>query len=114
MTYQIRHLTDDFAVTGQLSADDIPAIAAQGFKTLINNRPDGEAGPAQPPSEDIERAARAAGLAYVYLPVVSGRLTPADAVAMKQALAAAPTPVLAFCRSGARSANLYVMAQTAP
>jgi uncharacterized protein (TIGR01244 family) len=113
MTFQIRQLTDDFAVTGQLVAEDIPAIAAQGFKTLINNRPDGEAGSAQPPGQAIEEAARAAGLAYVYLPVISGRLTPADAVAMKQALATAPGPVLAFCRSGARSANLYAMAQSA-
>ena len=114
MTFQIRQLTDDFAVTGQLSAEDIPAVAAQGFKTLINNRPDGEAGSAQPSGKTIEDAARAAGLAYVYLPVISGGLTPADAVAMKQALATAPGPVLAFCRSGARSARLYAMAQTPP
>jgi uncharacterized protein (TIGR01244 family) len=114
MTYQIRRLTDDFAVAGQLSVDDIPAIAAQGLKTLINNRPDGEGGGAQPPGASIEQAARAAGLGYIYLPVVSGALTAAQAVALKQALAKAPAPVLAFCRSGARSANLYMMAQTAP
>ncbi len=84
-----------------------------GFATLINNRPDGEGGSGQPTSHDIELAALAAGLHYVYLPVVAGAITPAQALAMRQALANAPVPVLAFCRSGARSAQLYALAQAA-
>jgi uncharacterized protein (TIGR01244 family) len=113
MAATIRPLNASFAVTGQLTPDDIPGIAAQGFATLINNRPDGEGGGSQPPSSSIEQAARAAGLNYVYLPVVSGAISPAQAEAMRQALATVPPPVLAFCRSGARSAQLYSLAQTA-
>lgn len=113
MTIAIRPLNPAFAVTAQLSVADIAAVAAQGFATLINNRPDGEGGSNQPLSRDLEQAAKAAGLHYVYLPVVSGAITPEQALAMKQALANEPAPVLAFCRSGARSSQLYGLAQTA-
>jgi uncharacterized protein (TIGR01244 family) len=110
MTIATRALTPAFAVAAQLSAADMPAAAAQGFKTIINNRPDGEGGGSQPLSAEMQRAAQAAGLHYVYLPVVSGALTPADVQAMRNALASAPAPVLAFCRSGARSAQLHGLA----
>lgn len=113
MAAPIRYLNAAFAVTAQLTVGDVPGLAAQGFTALINNRPDGEGGSAQPLSRDIEQAARTADLHYVYLPVVSGAITPAQAVAMRQALATALAPVLAFCRSGARSAQLYQLAQTA-
>lgn len=70
---------------------------------MINNRSDGQGGNTQP-SAEIERSARALGLNFIYnLPVavVIGVITPA--LAMREALTSAPTPVLAFCRSGARS-----------
>ena len=105
-----RSLTSTFSVAAQLSPADLPAMAAQGFKTVINNRPDGEGGDAQPLSADLQQAALAAGLHYVYLPVVSGAVTPANVGALRDALASAPVPVLAFCRSGARSAQLHSLA----
>ena len=113
MAAPIRNLSTDFAVTGQLSPQDLGEVAARGFGTVINNRPDGEGGSDQPPSGELERAARAAGLHYVHLPVVSGAITPEQAAAMRQALSTAPGPVLAFCRSGARSAKLFELAQSA-
>ena len=85
--------------------------ALQGFKTIINNRPDGEGGGAQPTSPEMERAATVAGLHYVYLPVVSGSITPEQVQAMHKVLITAPKPTLAFCRSGARSAQLFGLAQ---
>ena len=113
MNAPTRYLNATLAVAGQLTVDDIPGVAAQGFATLINNRPDGEGGSAQALSRDIEQAARAAGLHYVYLPVIAGAITPAQALAMREALATAPAPVLAFCRSGTRSAQLYALAEAA-
>ena len=112
MPLNIRHLGPGFAVTGQITPQDLPEVAALGFATVINNRPDGEAGD-QPPSDEVSRAARAAGLHYVHLPVAGGTITPAQATAMREARAAAPGPVLAFCRSGARSGKLYELAQSA-
>ena len=109
----IRQVNSAFSVAGQLTADDITAVVEQGFAALINNRPDGEGGSAQALSRDIEQAALAAGLHYVYLPVTAGAITPAQALAMREALAIAPGPVLAFCRSGTRSAQLYKLAEVA-
>ncbi len=109
----IRQVNAAFSVAGQRKIGDLAAVAAQGFATLINNRPDGEGGSAQPLSRDIEQAALAAGLHYVYLPVVPCAITPAQALAMRETLASAPAPVLAFCLSGNRSAQLYTLAQAA-
>ncbi|NBQ86262.1 MAG: TIGR01244 family phosphatase [Betaproteobacteria bacterium] len=109
MNPRVQYLSDQFAVAAQLGAADVPGVAAQGFRTLVNNRPDGEA-MGQPVHADIEAAARAAGLHYVFLPVIPGAITPDEARAMKQVLTTAPGPVLAFCRSGSRSANLYSLA----
>ena len=109
----MRQVDSAFSVAGQLTADDINAVVEQGFAALINNRPDGEGGSAQALSSDIEKAALAAGLHYVYLPVIAGAITPAQALAMREALAIAPAPVLAFCRSGTRSAQLHKLAVVA-
>lgn len=111
MSLQVIALTPEFAVSPQLSASDFTAVVAQGFATVINNRPDGEGGADQPTSAELERAAKLVGLSYVYLPVVSGSITATQVQGMRNALAAAPGPTLAFCRSGARSAQLYGLAQ---
>jgi uncharacterized protein (TIGR01244 family) len=110
MTLHFKWLSDAVAAAGQISPADIPAIAAHGFKTVINNRPDGEGGPAQPLSAELQRAAEAAGLAYFYLPIVSGQLTPEQVDAMARALQGSGGPVFAFCRSGARTEHLFRLA----
>jgi uncharacterized protein (TIGR01244 family) len=70
---------------------------------LVNNRPDGEE-PGQPAAADIEAAAEAAGIAYRYVPIMRG-IGPADVDAMQEALRDAEGgKLLAFCRSGTRSA----------
>ena len=60
---------------------------------------------------EIEMAAKALGLNYAYLPVVSGQITLEQAQEMARLLETMPGPILAFCRSGARSTNLYMLAQ---
>lgn len=110
MAVPYREIASGVAAAGQISPEDVASIAAQGFRLLINNRPDGEGGPGQPTSAQIEAAARAAGLAYAYIPVVPGQVTPAQVADMAKALAGAPGPVFAFCRSGARTESLVRMA----
>lgn len=98
---QFRRVTDQLSVSPQIGLDDLKAAADQGFKLVINNRPDGEdAG--QPTSAEVEAAARAAGLDYVHIPVRGGP-TPDQVEANYRAVEAAGGPVLAFCRSGTRS-----------
>jgi uncharacterized protein (TIGR01244 family) len=113
MTFPTQTVAPGFSVTAQLSVEQLAQAAAQGFKTVINNRPDGEGGPGQPMSQTFATAAQTHGLHYVYLPVISGAITAEQALAMREVLKSAPQPVLAFCRSGARSAQLYALAHMA-
>jgi uncharacterized protein (TIGR01244 family) len=101
----------DVCVARQLSPDAMAEAARQGFRSVINNRPDFEHGPDQPTSAAMEAAARAAGLEYRYLPVDSGWQSPEEIAAFAALLAELPRPILAFCRSGARSGRLYSAAQ---
>ena len=106
----IRQIADTVCVAPQLDADAMAEVARLGFKSVINNRPDFEHGPDQPTSAAVEAAARAAGLAYRHLPVDGGWQSPEQIAAMAQLLKELPAPVLAFCRSGARSTRLYQQA----
>jgi len=103
-------LTPHISVSPQISPDDVPRLAAAGFVTIINNRPDGEAND-QPPGAEIEAAAKAAGLRYVAIPVDHAGIGPDQLKAMAEALAAADGPVLAYCRSGTRSTHLWALAE---
>jgi uncharacterized protein (TIGR01244 family) len=110
MSLHFKWLSDSVAAAGQISPDEVSAIAAHGFKTIINNRPDGEGGPGQPASHDIAHAAGVAGIQYFHVPVVSGALTVDQVEQTRQILHSAPRPAFLFCRSGARSEHLYVLA----
>ena len=104
-----RRVTDDFSTAPQISVADVAEAARLGFTTIINNRPDGE-DPAQPASAEIEAAAKAAGLAYAFVPVRGGP-GPAEVEAVKEIVDAAEGPVLAFCRSGTRSITTWSIGQ---
>jgi uncharacterized protein (TIGR01244 family) len=100
-------LTESLAVSGQITPQDVPGIAAAGYKVLINNRPDGEEG-AQPSGAAIAAAARAAGLEYHHMPVTAMSFPGPDFEAMSDLLDDPAHPVFAFCRTGTRCANLWV------
>lgn len=99
---------DRLSITPQLAPCDLAAVAAAGFRAVINNRPDHEGGPDQPTSADIEAAARAAGLEYRHLPVHPSEHTAQQALTMTHLADSLPSPVLAFCRTGRRAAALYL------
>lgn len=101
----IRQVSHRFAVAPQIAVDDLPAIYAQGYRHLINNRPDGEE-PGQPTSQEIEAAARKEGMTYAHVPFVGQ--PPAEAV---KAVMAASSKTLAFCRSGTRSVTAWALAE---
>ena len=114
MTLAFTWLASDFATAPQLTPDDVAQAAAAGFRSVVNNRPDFEGGPSQPTSHAMEQAAAAAGLAYAFLPVQSAYQTPAEIARMHELLQQLPKPVLAFCRSGTRTANLFRAAKAMP
>jgi uncharacterized protein (TIGR01244 family) len=96
-----------FVFVRQLTPADIDSAAAAGVRMIVNNRPDGEE-PGQPASAEIEAAARAAGLDYRHIPIAGG-FPPEQVEAMAEALERGP--VLAFCRTGTRSAFLWALAR---
>ncbi|MEI4481667.1 MULTISPECIES: TIGR01244 family sulfur transferase [Phyllobacterium] len=106
----IRQIDDRYAVTGQISPDDVRDIVAAGYGALICNRPDGES-PDQPDFAEIAKVAEKAGIPVYYVPIIAGQLTQDDVDAMASALEQAEGPVLAYCRSGARSTNIYGIVQ---
>ena len=109
-TLPLREVAADVCVAPQLSPEAMAEAARAGFRSVVNNRPDFEHGPDQPTNAQIEAAARAAGLAYRFLPVAGGFQTPEQIEAFALLLNELPRPMLAFCRSGNRSANLYFQA----
>jgi uncharacterized protein (TIGR01244 family) len=101
-------LTSDIAVAPQITADDCARAAAAGFAAIICNRPDGES-PGQPDAAAIAAAAQAAGLRFAHIPVDATGIGEAHITAMAGEIAAGG-PILAYCRSGTRSANLWALA----
>ena len=103
----MRELDDKVLVSGQIRPDEVAALRTQGVTLIINNRPDGEE-PGQPLGAEIEEAATAAGINYRSVPIIRG-IGPADADAMRDAISSSPGKVLAFCRSGTRSALAWAL-----
>lgn len=106
----IRPIDGSIAVSPQIAPEDIAAIKAAGFVAIVNNRPDQEE-PGQPAGAAIRAAAEDAGLAYTAIPITTAGFAQPQVAAMIDALAAAGGPVLAYCRSGTRSCNLWALAQ---
>jgi len=112
MNLPVRSVAPDVCVAPQLTPEAMAEAARAGFRSVVNNRPDFEHGPDQPTNASIEAAARAAGLEYRFLPVAGGFQTPEQIEAFARLLDELPRPLLAFCRSGARSTALFMHAQT--
>ncbi len=107
MSTPITPLSENLAVAPQLGPEDMAALKAAGYRSVIINRPDFEGGESQPASADVIKAGEEAGLTVVYQPVVSGGITPEDVKTFRTHLDSLPTPILAYCRSGTRCTHLY-------
>jgi uncharacterized protein (TIGR01244 family) len=106
---EFRRVTGQLSVSPQISVADVDDAKAQGFAAIINNRPDGESAD-QPAGAEIEAAAKAAGLAYAYIPIV-GAPTKEQVDEARAEIAKAGGPVLMFCRSGTRSIITWSVGQ---
>jgi uncharacterized protein (TIGR01244 family) len=106
----IRKVDDSISVAPQISVEDVAAIKAAGFTAIVNNRPDDEEA-GQISGDAICDAAQAAGLTYAAIPITHAGFSYPQIEAMAEILAGADGPVLAFCRSGTRSCNLWALAE---
>ncbi|MFK7967461.1 MAG: TIGR01244 family sulfur transferase [Burkholderiaceae bacterium] len=107
---RINRVNDSLSVSPQLLPGEMAAVAEAGFKTVINNRPEGEE-PGQPATAEVRAAAEAAGMTFVDIPFTAGMQTAEDVHAFAQALAGNDGPILAYCRSGTRSTTVWAMSQ---
>lgn len=105
----IRKIDTAISVSAQISPEEIPALKEAGFRAIICNRPDGEAAD-QPSFHELAEAADKLGLETRYIPIVAGKVSDEDAASFANALRELPGPVLAYCRSGTRSATLWSLA----
>jgi uncharacterized protein (TIGR01244 family) len=106
----ITEITPEYSVSPQILPEDVAGIAGLGFRSIMCNRPDGES-PGQTPVAEIEAEAKRLGLGFAYVPVVSGRIEEQNVEDFRGALDRLDGPVLAYCRSGTRCQNLWMLAQ---
>jgi uncharacterized protein (TIGR01244 family) len=109
----VQRIDDSISISPQLAPSDMTSLAAAGFRSVINNRPDHEGGADQPTSAQMEAAASAAGLAYAFLPVSPSLQTPEQIDGFRRLLDTLEKPIVAFCRSGTRSGKLVRAAREA-
>jgi len=103
-------LTDALTISPQLATEDFATLAARGVRMMVNNRPDGEES-GQLPAAEAARIAAAHGMAYRHIPVTLAALSENDVAQFERALHEADGPVHAHCKTGVRSATLYVLGE---
>lgn len=108
----IRQVTPRYAVSPQIAPEELEAIKAQGFTTVICNRPDAE-NPPDWQAEAMGAAAKAAGLDFVAIPLTHQTMTPENIARQEEAVAASSGPVLAYCASGTRCTVIWSLARAA-
>ena len=104
----IKKLDDTLSVSAQLSPSDVKEAASAGFEAVICHRPD-EEGEDQPTFETIAAAAREAGIEARHQPIDPTGPSDEEVTAFEKLRRELPGPVLAFCRSGTRSASLWAL-----
>ncbi len=105
MSLPLNYLAPDFAVAPQLTPEHMRDLAANGFRSVVNNRLEQEGG--QPPEVELRAAAAASNLEYERLPVHPAHITIEDVARFAELIERLPRPIVAFCRSGSRSSILY-------
>lgn len=106
----MKQISERLYIGPQLTTEDIRRAKSQSFAAIINNRPDGEE-PGQPSAAENRSVAEGEQLGYSYIPVTAGQISEGQVRAFQEALSQADGPVLAHCKTGTRSAILYVIGE---
>lgn len=107
---EIRPITPRYAVSPQISVEDVPAIVEAGFTKVICNRPNAEVSPDQQ-FEAIGDAVRAAGLEFEVLELTHQTMTPENVALQRDMAEGCSGPVLAYCASGTRCSVVWALGQ---
>ena len=103
-------MSELITISGQITVDDVKSLANQGYKTLVNNRPDGEE-PNQPLSDDIAKVAGEYGIEYRHIPFAGGMLEMHHVQDFADFYNQSQRPLHIFCRSGNRSSIILQAAR---
>jgi len=106
----VTRVSEKLSVSAQPGLDELYSLSGYGFGALINNRPDGEDAD-QPGNQAESNAARQIGLSYAFIPVSMNSITEADVRAFQKVVRGSEEPVLAHCKTGMRSLNLYLIGE---
>lgn len=109
-TSGVRRLTNDVSISSQIKPIDVDKLRQQGFRTIIDLRPDGEA-PDQPSFPIMQGAVSKAGLGFSYVPVKHGAIGRPSVKALATALRMLPKPALLYCSSGRRAGRTWALAE---
>ena len=104
----VMHLTDTVSVMGQVLPEEIATLKAEGFTTVMCNRPDHE-DPGQPTMDELAAACEEHGLRFVRYPLTMMNFPGDNVVGMAEEFEPENGKVLAYCRTGTRSANLWIL-----
>lgn len=102
---EIKKLSDQYTVSGQIRVEDLDWLKEQGVKLLICNRPDNEA-EGQPPFSVIASRARELGMDVADIPFIGGQLSKEDIIRFKQELDKG-LRTHAYCRTGNRCTIIW-------
>jgi sulfide:quinone oxidoreductase len=105
---EIKKISPFLSVSPQIYPGHMERLAALGFKTLINNRPDNETDD-QPLVEELVVEAARHGMVLISIPVIPGGLSEQNVREFGQEMGRVKGPVLAYCRSGMRSTSLWAL-----
>ena len=103
-------LTESLSVAAQITPQDIGGLAAEGFTTVVCNRPDGES-PGQAGMDEMEAACHEAEVLFIRYPVSVMNFPGADLEGLGALFDDPNQKVLAYCRSGTRCANLWILSR---
>ncbi len=91
----------------QACPEDMAQVAQAGFKSVMNNRPDFEHEATQPTASAVRAAAQEQGMAFINLPFSPAHVDTQLVAEFARQIAAAPKPILVYCRSGSRSTGIF-------
>ncbi len=105
---EIKKISPFLSVSPQIYPAHMERLAAMGFKTLINNRPDNETDD-QPLVKELTAEAARHGMVLLSIPVIPGKITDQNVKEFGDELRRVKGPVLVYCRSGMRSTSLWAL-----
>ena len=108
-TTNLKSISGNHFVSGQIQIDDIEGLANFGIKLIINNRPDNEEFN-QTSSELLKDKAESFGIKFIDIPFASGTLSKEKILDFSNLIKNNHEKALFYCRSGARSSLIWGLA----